>query len=190
MSTETTLTLDQKVRSLRTQINRTGGRLFSVEFVKRTDGTYRKMVCFRRGPDGRIPTGMSFDPWAKNLCPVYDISKRENRMIALDTVCRFKFKDIIIRFDNPETLMVDGTVPKEDIHTQIRENRGGVRVQIEGNKKVDTKLSVESVRFTDLNLIMRRLRHIEGIDSTTIRPSTLCALFEDLGIMPTSDTET
>ena len=179
----TTLSTKRKIQILRVQIDKTNGRLFSVEFRKRTDGTYRKMVCFRRAPDGVVPQGMSFDPWSKNLCPVYDIAKRDYRMIALDTVCRFKFKDTIIRFTDPNGSPVEGTIPKKDIQTKVAGTHGGVRVQMQGNDKVNTTMSLSELQYTDVALLLRRLKDVEGIGASRVRPSTLCALLEDLGVM-------
>ena len=48
--------------------------LFSVTFIKRTDGTLRTMLC-RRGVRLGLSTGvLSFDPVLKGLMPVMDMN--------------------------------------------------------------------------------------------------------------------
>lgn len=62
------------------------GRIFSVVFVKRTDGTKRKMVArfgVKRGLTGR---GSPFNPADYDLCIVFDVQRHGYRMIPLDAV--------------------------------------------------------------------------------------------------------
>lgn len=59
------------------------GRIFVVEFIKRTDGSIRRMIC-RRGVHKDIKgTGMSYDPTSKALLTVWDIEAAGYRMINL-----------------------------------------------------------------------------------------------------------
>lgn len=51
------------------------GRIFTVDFVKRTDNTMRTMSCRRGVTKGVKGVGMSYDPQAKNLLTVYDMQK-------------------------------------------------------------------------------------------------------------------
>ena len=63
----------------------TNGAFFSVSFVK-ADGTHRDMVCrlgVRKGVKG---VGMSYDPKDRDLRPVFDVAKRDYRMIPLNTL--------------------------------------------------------------------------------------------------------
>lgn len=49
------------------------GRIFTVQFVKRTNGELRTMNCrggVKKGVKGR---GMAYNPAHKNLVPVYDM---------------------------------------------------------------------------------------------------------------------
>jgi hypothetical protein len=62
------------------------GRPFSVTFVKRTDGTKRKMNCqlgVKRGIKG---VGLSYDPSKKDLLTVFDTDKQTFRMVSIDTL--------------------------------------------------------------------------------------------------------
>lgn len=52
-----------------------GGQLFTVDFVKRGDGTIRTMNCRRGVKKGVKGTGQSYDPKTKNLLTVYDMQK-------------------------------------------------------------------------------------------------------------------
>lgn len=51
------------------------GRIFSVDFVKRTDNSLRTMSCRRGVSKGVKGVGQSYDPKAKNLLTVYDMQK-------------------------------------------------------------------------------------------------------------------
>lgn len=51
------------------------GQLFSVDFVKRTDGQIRTMNCRRGVKKGVKGVGQAYDPKAKNLLTVYDMQK-------------------------------------------------------------------------------------------------------------------
>lgn len=59
------------------------GKIFSVKFVKRTDGTVRDMVCRLGVQKGVKGVGHSFDPKAKRLLCVYEMPKDQFRMINL-----------------------------------------------------------------------------------------------------------
>ena len=62
------------------------GRPFNVIFVKRTTGTRRNMTCKLGVTKGVKGTGMAYDPTKKDLLPVFDLDKKDFRMINLDTL--------------------------------------------------------------------------------------------------------
>jgi hypothetical protein len=74
---------------MKDQILAKGNRFFSVTFIKK-DGSLRRMVArlgVRKGVKG---VGMSFSPSDKGLMVVFDMHKREFRMINLETIVELK----------------------------------------------------------------------------------------------------
>jgi hypothetical protein len=74
---------------MKDQILAKGNRMFSVTFIKK-DGSLRRMVArlgVRKGVKG---VGMSFNPSDKGLMVVFDMHKREFRMINLNTITELK----------------------------------------------------------------------------------------------------
>jgi hypothetical protein len=72
------------------------GRIFSVLFVKRTDGTERRMTCrmgVRRYLKG---VGLTFNPWDYHLQVVWDTQKRDYRFISLDAVLEIRARGQVI----------------------------------------------------------------------------------------------
>jgi hypothetical protein len=66
------------------------GSLFSIEFVKRTTGETREMLC-RTGVKAHLKGGVKkFDDREKNLLTVYDVQKNGYRSIPLDAIIRVK----------------------------------------------------------------------------------------------------
>jgi hypothetical protein len=66
-------------------------KIFTVEFVKK-DGTLRKMnarLGVRKGVKG---VGMSWDPFERGMIPVFDMQKKEFRMINTRTMRTIKYK--------------------------------------------------------------------------------------------------
>jgi hypothetical protein len=66
------------------------GRIFSVEFIKRTNDEDRFMVArtgVKKGVTGR---GLSFNPRAYNLLSVYDITKRAFRFVSCERILWIK----------------------------------------------------------------------------------------------------
>ncbi len=66
------------------------GKIFSVLFIKRTDGEPRLMVCRGRvkPPDSKRPKPYRASDYG--LSVVYDVQKRQFRSIPLDTVVQIK----------------------------------------------------------------------------------------------------
>lgn len=64
------------------------GKIFSVEFIKRTDGSLRRMTA-RTG----VRSGggeLNYDPGIHNLITVYDMGKRGFRSIPVDNIIALK----------------------------------------------------------------------------------------------------
>ena len=69
------------------------GRVFSVSFVKRTNGELRRMICRGRVRSKSAGTGADERPYIPedyNLTTVYDMLKRGFRSIPLDSVVQIK----------------------------------------------------------------------------------------------------
>jgi hypothetical protein len=65
-------------------------RIFTVDFIKRGDGTYRKMKC-RFGVTKYLAGGVkSFNDEEKALKTVFDLDKMGYRSIALENIVRMK----------------------------------------------------------------------------------------------------
>jgi len=74
---------------MRDKILQKGGRIFSVTFIKK-DGTIRRMAArlgVRKGVKG---VGLRFKPEDKGLMVVFDMNKREFRMINLNTIIELR----------------------------------------------------------------------------------------------------
>jgi hypothetical protein len=64
----------------------TKGKMFSVVFTKRTDGSTRKMTA-RLGVKAALQGGdPAYDAKAKGLVVVYDLTKRAYRSIPMDSL--------------------------------------------------------------------------------------------------------
>jgi hypothetical protein len=71
-------------------IKGTKGKFFTVSFIKRTDGTKRVMNA-RLGVKVYLKGGeLPFDPEAKGLIPVYDIQKKDYRLISVTSIYYLK----------------------------------------------------------------------------------------------------
>lgn len=68
----------------------THGRIFSIEFIKRTTGEKRLMVCRTGVSKGVKGVGRRFDTVDKGLVPVFDMQKDQHRMIPLEGIRRVK----------------------------------------------------------------------------------------------------
>jgi len=69
------------------KIKETKGKIFSVEFIKK-DESIRKMNCrlgVRKGITGK---GMKYSPEAKRLITVFDMQKKEYRLVNMKTMFR------------------------------------------------------------------------------------------------------
>ena len=72
-------------------INNTGGKFFTVTFVKK-DGTTRRMTARTGVKKGVKGTGLKFDPISKGLKTVWSCDAESFRMINLNSILSVKFK--------------------------------------------------------------------------------------------------
>ena len=66
------------------------GKFFTVVFIKRSDGTVRKMNCRTGVRKNLLSQELRFNPTKKGLKNVYDMKKRKYRFIALENIKRIK----------------------------------------------------------------------------------------------------
>lgn len=85
------------LRSMITEL--AGGTIFSVDFVKRTTGEARTMVCRLGVKKGQVGGTLPFDPCEKMLLPVYDMQKQDYRMISLDTLTELRVGGKVYKFE-------------------------------------------------------------------------------------------
>lgn len=79
---EVDITKDEAVKI----IEDTKGKIFTVVFIKRSDGTERIMNA-RLGVKSRLKGGtLPYSPKEKRLIPVFDLKSDEYRMINKDTI--------------------------------------------------------------------------------------------------------
>lgn len=72
-------------------------KIFTATFTKK-DGTTRVMNCRRGVTKGVTGVGLAYDPYEKNLLPVYDMQKGGFRMININTITELKGNGQIIKF--------------------------------------------------------------------------------------------
>src|SRR3990167_8813595 len=86
-----------KAKELKPLIQKlSGGTIFSVTTIKRTDGTKRVFNCrmgVRKGVKGE---GMTFDPEDRGLIVVFDNKAKDFRMINTDTIQEMQIRGIMI----------------------------------------------------------------------------------------------
>lgn len=94
-----------------------GGTIFSVDYIKRTTGEPRTMVC-RLGVKSHLRGGeLPYDPVEKGLLPVYDVQEaarlakeaaekgeepnlsKAYRQVSLDSVTELRVKGQVYRFE-------------------------------------------------------------------------------------------
>lgn len=73
------------------------GRIFYVEFIKRTNGEKRKMVCRFNVKKDLKGVGLKFNPKKRDLISVYDMTKNEYRFINLREIRKLKLDRKIIK---------------------------------------------------------------------------------------------
>lgn len=66
------------------------GKIFSVDFYKRSDGQLRRMVARTGVHKGLSGDGPAYDADKHNLLTVFDLQKRGYRMIPADAIVKLK----------------------------------------------------------------------------------------------------
>jgi len=70
-------------------IEESKGKVFTATFTK-VDGSIRVMNCRLGVKKGLTGRGMNYNPRLKQMIPVYDMNKKEYRMLKLDTISELK----------------------------------------------------------------------------------------------------
>lgn len=81
----------ENFREVLAEIQKAENTFFHVEFIKK-DGSLRKMNCrlnVKKGVNGK---GMAYNPIEKGLIPVWDLEKKNFRMINMKTVTKLVIK--------------------------------------------------------------------------------------------------
>lgn len=68
-------------------------KIFSVTFVKRTDGSVRTLVGRKGVHKGVKGVGLKFDPSSKGLITIFDMQKNAFRMINLETIISIRLDE-------------------------------------------------------------------------------------------------
>lgn len=72
------------------KIKSTGGKFFSVTFIKRTTGSKRRMICRSGVSKGVTGEGRKFDPKNHDLIPTFSIDSDGHRHIAIEGLLEAK----------------------------------------------------------------------------------------------------
>lgn len=64
------------------------GKIFTIDFVKK-DGSIRRMNARRGVKQGTNGKGMTYNPIKRGLLPVFDMQKRDFRMVNFDTILSY-----------------------------------------------------------------------------------------------------
>ena len=77
------------MNDIKSLITSTRGKFFTVRFIKK-DGTVRRMTC-RTGVAKHLKGGsLAYDPASYDLKTVFDVQKKQYRMINLSTIFSFQ----------------------------------------------------------------------------------------------------
>ena len=66
------------------------GKFFTIEFIKRTDGSLRVMRATTNYKSKVVGGVLKYDADAKHLIPVWDLEKKQFRSIPTDAVLRIR----------------------------------------------------------------------------------------------------
>ena len=67
-------------------------KIFTVDFVKRSNGEVRTMNCRRGVKKGLNGNGQRYDALSKGLLPVFDMQAHDYRVIALESILRLSIR--------------------------------------------------------------------------------------------------
>ena len=84
--------------NVRAALKACGGRVFQIEFIKRTTGELRKMNA-RLGVSKNVTgKGLAFNPKSNNLIVCWDMQKGAHRMISVENIKKIKLNGIEYNF--------------------------------------------------------------------------------------------
>lgn len=72
------------------KIKSTGGKFFSVTFIKRTTGSKRRMICRNGVKKGVTGEGRKFNPANHDLIPTFSIDSDGHRNISIEGILEAK----------------------------------------------------------------------------------------------------
>jgi hypothetical protein len=73
------------------------GKFFSVHFIKRSNGCYRKMNCRFGVKKNLVGTGPKYNFEEKGLMSVFDVQKCEYRVISLESIRRIRINHKVFK---------------------------------------------------------------------------------------------
>lgn len=89
--------MEKRAESIKTFVGK--NKIFTATFIKK-DGTTRVMNC-QLGVKKHLKGGeQKFNPIEKNLLTVFDMQKKEYRMINISTLITLKANGEVIQFEN------------------------------------------------------------------------------------------
>lgn len=91
--------MNNKVKTVKTLIEQSKGKFFTVTFIKRTTGEVRVMNARLGVKKGLTGGGAVYNAAEKNLLTCYDITKKEYRTINLDAVLTVKVNGLTFNID-------------------------------------------------------------------------------------------
>ena len=68
------------------------GKIFTVDFVKRTNGQVRKMNCRKGVSKGVNGHGQAFDAASRGLLSVFDMKLLAHRFVSLESILRLSIR--------------------------------------------------------------------------------------------------
>lgn len=72
------------------KIKATGGKFFSVTFIKRTTGSKRRMICRSGVSKGVTGEGRKFNPENHDLIPTFSVDSDGHRNISIEGILEAK----------------------------------------------------------------------------------------------------
>jgi hypothetical protein len=93
------MAVTMKLEDVRNALMNSDGKIFRVEFIKRTTGEVRVMVARLGVSKGVTGVGLKFDPLAKGLLTCFDMQKGQFRTINLDSVTSLRLagKEMVVK---------------------------------------------------------------------------------------------
>ncbi len=82
-----------------------GSTIFRVQFIKRTTGEVRTMLCRFGVGRGIVGTGMAYDPLGEGLLTIYDVQRGGWRSIPLENIISLQIRGTV--YEGPRKIHDD-----------------------------------------------------------------------------------